>query len=54
MDKVQKKNIVSVSFSHAVFSILFTLGDACLGLALCSLVQSDLVWCGLVWRFTMN
>jgi hypothetical protein len=54
MDKVQKKKIVSVNFSLAVFSLLFTLDDACLGLALHGLVQSGLVWCGLVRRFTVN
>jgi hypothetical protein len=54
MDKVQKKKIVPANFSHAMFSPLFTLGDACLGLALHGLVQSDLVWCGLVQRFTVN
>jgi hypothetical protein len=35
--------VVSVNFSHAVFSLLFTLGDVCLGLALHGLVQSSLV-----------
>jgi len=49
MDKVQKKKIVSVNFSHAVFSLLFALGDAHLGLAV-----HGLVWCDLVWRFTVN
>jgi len=54
MDKVQKKKIVSVNFSHAVFSLLLTLDDTCLSLALHGLVQSDLVWCGLVRCFTVN
>jgi hypothetical protein len=49
MDSVQKKKIVPANFNHAVFSLLFTLGDACLGLAL-----HGLVWCGVVQRFTVN
>jgi len=44
MDKVQKEKIVSVNFSHAVFCLLFALGDTCVGLAPH----------GLVWRFTVN
>jgi len=35
--------VVSVKFSHAVFSLLFALGDTCLGLALHGPVQSSLV-----------
>jgi len=49
MDEVQKEKIVSVNFSHAVFCLLFALGEACLGLAL-----RGLVWCDLIWRFTVN
>jgi hypothetical protein len=49
MVKVQKKKIVLVNFSDAVFSLLFTLGDAGLGLAPPGLVQS-----GLVQRFILN
>jgi len=37
MDKVPKKKTVSVTFSHAVFSLLSTYGD---------LVMQDMVWFG--------
>jgi len=51
MYKVQTK-IVSVNFSHAVFSLLSTFRDAGLGLAVHGLFQSDLLWCSPAWQFT--
>ena len=51
MCKVQTK-IVSVDFSHAVFSLLSTLGDAGLGLAVQGPFQSDLLWFSPAWQLT--
>ena len=45
MGRVQKKKIMSVDFSHAVFSLLFALGDAGLGgCAWSGSERSGLVW----------
>jgi len=51
MDKVPKK-IVSVNYSHALFSLLSTLFNAGLGLAPHGPVQSDPVWHFQIWDFT--
>jgi hypothetical protein len=51
MDKVQKKEIMSFNFSHALSSVLTTLGEAGFGSILHGLVegdQYDLLWSVLV------
>jgi hypothetical protein len=49
-----KQKILSVNFSHALFSLLSTLGSASLGLALHGTVYSSLVWHSLVQRFVLR
>lgn len=44
MNKVKKKQIVSVQFSNALFCLLSVFGDTDFGSALHGMVQSDQVW----------